>query len=271
VADLSELDQRILDLLGVYQTAAGAWPRLRTLAERLGVSRRHVRRRLAQLETAGYVTRQTTLERGDDPGWAVRGLDSRAPGRQTSNLYRLDHVLGPLGHAEMQKTSSTPRTRPESCPTGKPSTDHLPVEGQGVAHDGGEDGDVLGVDAEVELAAAPAVEPRKVVLDPAQCDTWNHDPTEPELRGVLAAAFGDGAKVEVIPHPTYTTARGRVIDLETCSVDDMHQALDQLERHTCSNGDRCVPCPRHQGPAGASAGCARCQTCKRHSPRRHSR
>ncbi len=215
------------------------------------------------------VRRQDVFERPDDPNWTTRGRRIQHRGQQTSNTYVLTY--GVTGTGDTPDPGDTPAEQPEQPSDrvtpipGLPTI--FPVEGQGVDV-GSQHDNVTGVPD--GLAAAPAIEPRKVVLDPAQCDTWDHDPTGPELRDVIAQAFGDDAEVEVIPHPTYATARGRVIDLEMCLVDDMYLALDQLERHTCINGP-CQPCRRHQGPAGADARCPHCQTCKRHSPRRRSR
>jgi hypothetical protein len=236
MAELPELDRRILDLLSLYQTTAGAWPRLRTLAERLGVTRRHVRRRLAALESAGHVARQQTWERGDDPGWAIRGQQSRQPGRQTSNLY----VLGPLGHGETRKPSSTPRTSLESCPTSKPSTDHKPVGGTTPAS--GEH--VLGVDADVWPAyadyryyrgpgrRAPTPpsrgDPGRMELTVPKSDRLDRDPTTSQILGTIRAGLGDAEVIETRRHPVYRNSYGRTIDLETCTPAALHGAYVDL-------------------------------------------
>lgn len=65
----------------------------------------------------------------------------------------------------------------------------------------------------------------------------DHDPTSSEILDALGKASGDVQVLSITPndHPAavYTTARGREIDLATASTDDLHQAVDQLERHTC--------------------------------------
>jgi DNA-binding transcriptional MocR family regulator len=88
-ADLLPLDHQILGLLAAHDGPAGICPSLARVADKLGVSRRHVRRRLAELEAAGLVERVAVFERDDDPEWQRRGRRPSHPRRQTSNSYRL--------------------------------------------------------------------------------------------------------------------------------------------------------------------------------------
>jgi hypothetical protein len=111
-----------------------------------------------------------------------------------------------------------------------------------------------------------------VKLHAPESERLDHDPTASEILATLRAGLGDLEAVAVRPNeqvdrmtpgeladwhralsqpappaPTYRTARGRVIDLASCSTDDLHRALDQLERSTCVNGGcrRGQPCARH--------------------------
>jgi hypothetical protein len=93
---LTDLDRRLLDVLAAHQGPGGIYPTVGRLAGVVGCSRRHARRRLAELESAGLVERVAVHERPDDAEWTRRGRPSQGPGRQTSNSYRL--TGRPLGH-----------------------------------------------------------------------------------------------------------------------------------------------------------------------------
>jgi DNA-binding transcriptional ArsR family regulator len=227
------LDRRILAVLGGFGQGR-AWPTMRTIAHRVGVSPRHVRRRLAVLEAAGLVERVPVFERTDDAEWQRRGGRPNYPGRQTSNTYRLpcpgapdmassNHAGQPPGHADSMSALES---------------------------EGGADGGYQGTTDEDELALTPP-ELIEVAVEPPASVLLDHRPDVGEVLDVLGRAFGE---VLVLEGPaTYLTARGRLIDLATCSADDLDLAVEQLQRHTCSH---------HSGPCQAG------HRCLRHSRRR---
>jgi DNA-binding transcriptional MocR family regulator len=125
VDELLPIDHRILGAMAAHAGPEGICPSLRRMAELVGVTRRHVRRRLAVLESLGLVERVPVFELPDDPEWQRRRRRPSHPGRQTSNSYRLTSGCPtPLGHelstAPERLPSSTPRTWPENsekpCP-----------------------------------------------------------------------------------------------------------------------------------------------------------
>jgi hypothetical protein len=223
-------------VLGGYQEGR-AWPTMRTIAGRVGASPRHVRRRLAALEAVGQVERVAVFERTDDAEWQRRGGRPNYPGRQTSNTYRLP------------------------CP-GAPDMDSSNAAGQPPGHaesmsahksEGGAGGGYQGVD-EDEFALIPP-EPVELDLDVPTALQLDHPPDIPEVLGALERGFGP---VQVLAGPaTYRTARGRLIDLATCSAEDLHRGVDQLQRDTCISNTANGACQ-----AGAS--------CRRHSRRRRT-
>jgi hypothetical protein len=94
-------------------------------------------------------------------------------------------------------------------------------------------------------------EPIEIAVEPPESALADRAPSLSEILATVGAVFGE---VQVLDGPaTYLTARRRLIDLATCSAEDLHQAVDQLERHTCTF---------HAGP------CKPDQPCRRHGRRR---
>jgi hypothetical protein len=125
VDELQPIDHRILGAMAALQGPEGICPSMRRLAEMVGVSPRHTRRRLVVLEGHGRVERVPVFELDDDPEWQRRRRRSNHPGRQTSNSYRLTSPCPPppgheLSTGSERLPSSTPRTWPqnseEPCP-----------------------------------------------------------------------------------------------------------------------------------------------------------
>jgi Helix-turn-helix domain len=226
----AELDWRILAVLGGYAEGR-AWPTMRTIAGRVGASPRHVRRRLAALEEAGQVERVAVFERSDDPEWQRRGGRPSYPGRQTSNTYRLRRCPGPPD-MDSSNTAGQPHGHADSMSA---------LESEGTSRGG-----YQGVD-EGEFALIPPG-PVEIAIEPPAALQLDHPPSLAELLATLDAGFGHVQVLDGASRPaTYATARGRVIDLATCSAEDLHRACEQLTRHTCVNGacQRDQPCRRH--------------------------
>jgi hypothetical protein len=280
VADLEELDHQLLALLAGYGPR-GIWPRIPELAAKLHCSTRTVQRHLRRLESAGMVRRLPVFERPDDPNWTVRGRRIQHLGEQVSNTYVLTFGASDPGDTSNpgDMLAEQPK-RPESLSPlyhGKPQSQ--PVEGQG-GDDVEQHDDVTGVTSEVWPAyadsryysgpgrRAPTVERQHadppVQLHVPKRDQLDHQPKDAdEILGILRAGLGDVETVRVSKHPTYATARGREIDLETCSAEDLGVALRQLDRDTCWDGS----CPK-----GCSSRCAsRCSPDGRRRCHRHRR
>jgi hypothetical protein len=230
------------------------------LASKLGLSVRTLRRLLDDLREPGSDPRHPA----DRPPGRRLGLVKVEPTRREpvvggrvygTNLYVLveswpvgltsgdvaNLQVAPEGH---EKTGSDLR---ESSSRGlskqEPQADHQPVEGLGV-----DDGELsepwpVGDDGHLE----------PVALHVPKVDQLDRAPGQRKILDTITAGLGDARVLEIRRHDgkpsaTYTTARGREINLETCSLDDMHLALDQLAKHACSNGDRCDAkhrCKRH--------------------------
>jgi DNA-binding transcriptional ArsR family regulator len=229
-----ELHRRLLDVLAAHDGPAGICPSVPRLAALVGRSRRHVRRVLAELEAAGLVERVPVFERDDDLEWKRRGRRSSHPRRQTSNTYRM---------------SGDPPDMAFPQAAGQP-----PGHGRGHVRPGRE-GTTPSLEEEGE--PLPRVSSSVTVVEVGRqhpADRLNHDPTRAEVLDALAAGLGP---VEVLGEwcndqppgqPTYTTARGRVVDLAGGPLADFHRAVDQLDRDTCLDGG-CRPgrpCRRHR-------------------------
>jgi hypothetical protein len=252
--ELLAIDGRITDLLAAHDGPAGIIPSVPRLAGLLGVSARYVRQRIAAMEAAGLVERVPVFEADDDQEWQRRGRRPSHPRRQTSNTYRLAtprnwrpapaaQFRGPPGTPTNLVGKASPQVNPPEL--GVPDS---PVrsalegkEGAGGGYRGRE---------EDESALSPA-EPTEVAIEPPAALQLDHDPGVSEVLATLGGAFGP---VQVLAGPaTYQTARGRIIDLAAGPASDLHQAVEQLDRHTCrrANGgpERCAPgrpCGRHQ-------------------------
>jgi hypothetical protein len=100
-------------------------------------------------------------------------------------------------------------------------------------------------------------EPIEITVEPPESAMLDYDPSPAEVLGTLTAAFGL-VQVERWPEghepspPAYPIGRGRVIDLEHASLEDLRRAVDQLiDQDWCKiDGDRCDPehgysCRRH--------------------------
>jgi hypothetical protein len=225
-------------VLAAHNGPAGICPGVPRLAEVLGVSVRYVRERLAELEGAGLVERIYVFETNDDPQWRRRGRRISHARRQTSSTYRLAQFRGPPGTPTNLVEKATPQaTPPELGVADSPVSSALEGKEQAVSgYHPVDEGEV-------------ASDPIEIAVEPPESALLDHDPSAAEVLATLTAAFGH---VQVLSGPaTYRTARGRVIDLETCKAADVHQALDQLRRHTCVNG-----------------ACQSGKACRRHTPRR---
>jgi hypothetical protein len=95
------IDDRIVDLLKGHDGPAGICPSLGKLAGILGVTRRYVRKRIAEMEAGGRVERKDVFETQNDPEWQRRGWEINHPRAQTNSTYRLasygPRVPTPLG------------------------------------------------------------------------------------------------------------------------------------------------------------------------------
>jgi hypothetical protein len=255
------IDDRILDMLAAHDGPVGICPSIPRLGALLGVSGRYVRQRLAALEQAGLVERVPVFERHDDPEWRSRGRRSSHPGRQTSSSYRVRQFRRPPG----TPTNPVGNEDAQVNPPGLAIPDSLVSSALEEKEPAG--GGYQGVD---EGEQAPALHEPAVV--PAVLEVGDqHEPSWANLGldadGILErlrAQLGDVEALRVAEHgrsaTDYRTARGRVIDLtggtrptSRQAIQDLHQAVDELDSHTCrrvnGNGtERCLPgrpCGRH--------------------------
>jgi hypothetical protein len=221
-----DLDRRLRETLAAHQGPAGICPTVPRLAHLLGVSVSTVQRSLRRLVAADLVERLAVRELPDDPEWQRRGHRISHKGRQTSNSYRLLVTPGP-GVTTSEGTAGQTPVSPDFV---------TPLEGKEQA-DGGYQGSTD--------KGERAPEPIEIPVEPPEAALLGHDPGVTEVLGVFGEAFGE---VLVLEGPaTYRTARGRLIDLATCSAEDLDLAVEQLRRHTC-NGAPCrdgEPCRRH--------------------------
>jgi DNA-binding Lrp family transcriptional regulator len=233
--DLRDVDRRLLDTLAAHDGSAGICPAVPRLAGLLGVSESSVHRALRRLVAAGLVERVAVFERDDDLEWKRRDRRSSHARRQTSNTYRL--TPGSEGLAEIDTPPGVRPFRETPAQTPVPGVEaDTPVVEEGSRVSG--------------VGSYYPTEPIEIAVEPPASALLDHDPSAAEVLATLRANFGD---VQVLSGPTtYRTARGRVIDLAACSVEDLHRAVDQLDRHTCrrANGgtERCTPerpCGRH--------------------------
>jgi Helix-turn-helix domain len=249
MAELLDVDRRLFDVLAAHDGPAGICPRVPRLAKLLGCSVSTVQRSLRRLEAAGMVETVPVFERDDILEWKRRlaaGFTGEQPRRQTSNSYRV--LPGPGSTPKTEIAGHPPVARPGRATPERGDLSTPPVEERGSEHERHDDDDATGGRF------------TRVDLTRADVDRLDHDPKDAsEILATIQAGFGDASVLEVRRNdgkgPTYATARGRLIDLETCPTGDLHQALDQLDRHACSTGDRCEGNHR----------------CKRHAPRRRSR
>jgi DNA-binding Lrp family transcriptional regulator len=261
MARTDELDRRLLDTLAAHDGPAGICPRVPRLAKLLGVSVSTIQRSLGRLEAAGLVERIPVYERDDDLEWKQRqaaGFTGEAPRRQTSNSYRVTPGPGVTPKAETAGHPPVSRLVRDTPERGDLSTP--PVGGTTPAHD---DGDSNG-DTGVEFT--------RVDLTGADVDRLDRAPGVGKILSTITAGLGDARVLEVRwndgRHPAYPIRGGREVDLEACSAEDLHRALDQLDRDTCWDG----PCPKGcssrcpaRCPPGDHRQCARnCRHCHRH-------
>jgi hypothetical protein len=235
---LDDLDGRLLDMLAAHHGRSGIHPGVPRLAQLLGVSVRTVQRRLAGLETAGYVRRVAVHEAPDDAEWQRRGHRSSHPGRQTSNTYQLSTLSpGPGDTRQAGTAGQTPVTRETVSPL--------------------EEKDQVQPVREGGLGEAPRARDPLDVGQQRPLERLDYDPTRGEVLAALEAGLGP---VEVLgewpndeppDHPTYQTARGRRLELAG-PLADFQAAVDQLDRDTCMDG-----------------GCQPGQPCRRHTRRRN--
>lgn len=231
-----ELDRRLLATLAAHQGPAGICPTVPRLARLLDVSVSTVQRSLRRLVAAGLVERIAVHELPDDLEWQRREHRISHKGRQTSNSYRLLVTPGP-GVTALEETAAQTPVSPDFA---------TPLEGKEQA-----DGGYQGSRDEDEASLIPPA-PVEIDLAVPVALQLDHDPGVSEVLDALGRAFGE---VLVLEGPaTYRTARGRLIDLATCSADDLDLAVKQLRGHTCING-----------------ACRPDQPCRRHTPRRASR
>jgi hypothetical protein len=103
--DFGDLHRRLLDILAAHDGSAGICPSVPRLAGLVGRTPRHVRRVLAELESAGLIVRVPVFEHDDDLEWKRRGRRSSHPRRQTSNTYRMS---GDPPDMELSTTAGQP-------------------------------------------------------------------------------------------------------------------------------------------------------------------
>jgi len=221
------------------------WPQAK-LAARLGVSVRTLRNVLADLREPGLDPRHP---RGTPPGLRLglvrvegtRYLDpTTGRHRLGGNVYVLvEHVQ----QATPESTETAAQVNRQEDPIACLNKEKPVAEG------GGE------YSSPTVRGVAP--EPVEITVDPPESAMLGHDPSPAEVLATLTAVFGP-VQVERWPEglepspPTYRTARGRMIDPEHASLEDFRRAVDQLDRDTCAEGERCDPENR----------------CRRHTPRR---
>ncbi len=226
---LGDLDRRLLDALAAHQGPGGIYPTVGRLADVVGCSRRHARRRLAVLESEGLVERVAVHERPDDPEWARRGRRGQGRGRRTSNSYGL--AGGPLGHAPAAAPVDVlgPRTSTNRESAAQP-LGHAP-------------GDVLArsvseaTTVSRDTIGAASLEPIEFAVEPPAALQRGRDPSQAEIMATLEQGFGSAEVEQVYPNQLARTPAA------------FHQAADRLGRATCwSETDRCQPgyrCRRH--------------------------
>jgi YD repeat-containing protein len=246
--------QRHLDLYQLllatsHQDEAGRlvswWPQTK-LAAKLGVSVRTLQNLLADLREPGGDPRH---RRGQPAGRRLGLLlvtptmrkDPATGGRlYAGNLY----ALTPGRHATLAESVSAAQN--DTQEGGVACLNKKAPAG------GGYQGDREEVERESALS-----EPIEIAVEPPDEMLLDHDPDVSEILATLGDTFGD---VQVLSGPAaYRTARGRMIDLATASTQDLRQALDQLDRHTCRrlNGD-------------GTERCTADQRCGRHTARRRA-
>jgi hypothetical protein len=241
-----ELDRRLLAALAAHEGPAGICPRVPRLAALLTVSESTLHRALRRLVDAGQLERLPVFECDDDPEWRRRGHQPSHPRRQTSNSYRLLVTPGSATLNPGSRLTPGPGVTASEEPAAQTPVSQnfvTPLEGKE-----GAGGGYQRID-EDESALSPA-ESIEIAIEPPAALQLDHDPSLTEVLATLGRAFGP---VQVLTGPaTYRTARGRLIDLAASPASDLHQAVDQLQRHTCRrrNGgaERCVPgrpCGRH--------------------------
>jgi hypothetical protein len=254
-----EVDRRLLDTLAAHDGPAGICPAVPRLAGLLGVSESSVHRALRRLVSGGLVERIQVFERDDDLEWKRRGRRTSHARRQTSNTYRL--TPGSQGKVDIDTPPGVSPFRETAAqtPVSGVAVDTPVVkesEASTVSRGGG------AADTSVSLVSP---EPVEISIEPPASALLARSPSKTAILATLAGAFGKD-EVEVLsvsPNDgaatDYTTARGRVIDLaggkrpeSKQAVADLHQAVEELDRHTCRwlNGgsERCTrdrPCGRH--------------------------
>jgi hypothetical protein len=243
--------QRHVDLYRLLESSARRdqagrlvawWPQAK-LAAQLGVSVRTVRNLLADLRQPGLDPRHP---RGVPPGLRlglvkVEGTNYLDPvtGRHRlgGNLYVL--VDGYIPWSGQQATKKGHLTSGDADPVACLNKEQPePLQGDG------------SLGGHWPTTGNEPSEPVEIAVEPPAALQLDHDPSLAEVLGTLGRAFGP---VQVLAGPaTYRTARGRVIDLASGPTSDLHQAIDQLQRHTCwrrkGGSERCTPrrpCGRH--------------------------
>jgi DNA-binding Lrp family transcriptional regulator len=225
-----EFDRRLLETLAAHQGPGGIYPTVPRLARLLGVHVSTVQRSLRRLEAAALVERTDVFEDENDLEWKRRDHRISHRGRQTASSYRL------VGRGELLPAPGSSAFQEPAAQTPVAADSLLPLEGKEPADSG--------YQGSRDKGERPP-EPIEVSVEPPESALLDRDPGVSEVLGTLGRAFGD---LQVLEGPaTYLTARRRLIDLATCPADDLHQAVDQLERHTCK-GAPCrdgEPCRRH--------------------------
>lgn len=214
---LTDLDRRLLHALADHQGSGGIYPTMGRLAELVGRSPRHVRRRLAVLQDAGLVERVAVRELPSDAEWRRRRQQSRGPGRQTSNSYRLG--------ADVRGAPDTAFPEAAAQPPGHDTGDVRP---RSVSEASTVSRDTIG---------AASLEPIEFPVEPPAALQLADDPKQSEIVATLERGFG-GVQVEQV-YPNQLAG----------SLAAFHQAADRLDRATCwGSGDVCQPgqrCRRH--------------------------
>lgn len=216
------------------------WPQAK-LAARLGVSVRTLQNLLADLRQPGPDPRHPKRAAGLRLG-LVR-VEPTTYRDQATGRHRLGgnlYVLDPGQHARLKAAVTSSDSGDVACLNkGTPLSLEREVSSPGVTG--------------VSSTEAPPVPAVLEVGQQRPLQRLEYDPTRGEVLAALEAGLGP---VEVMAewrndqppgHPTYTTARGRVLDLADGSLADFHRAVDQLDRDTCRDGG-CHPghpCRRH--------------------------
>lgn len=254
----SEQHRRLLQVLhATARPGAGGYPVSgwwqRDLAKRLQVSERTLKRLVADLREPGPP-------------------DSRNPGAGQAAGLRLGLVKVETTKYHDQATGQHRRghnvyvllvpwpvvaTIPVRVLRATPKLAVTSADGGGVAL--GKQERALSLEREVSSTGVTGVSSTEAPPVPAVLEvggqhepSWADQRLDPDqvldrLRGV----FGDAELLELRPNEpapvTYTTARGRQLDLAGGSLADFHRAVDQLDRDTCMDGG-CHPghrCRRH--------------------------